>query len=179
MSINNIIELMKAHSNQIELPVNYKSDIEIDFEILNKYGNIKYIWMLRENGSLLFPLQVGASEFHLKYYLERDRTARFFHITSIHNQLFKELKHHEVLKLIAEEPIRFSEINTREHLIKSVALLLSDTNVVSAAFDTPKYGSEAMYWHDWKNWFSRTNPQMEKVMKKSIAMLNEFNLASA
>ena len=78
MSINNIIELMKAHSNQIELPVNYKSDIEIDFEILNKYGNIKYIWMLRENGSLLFPLQVGASEFHLKYYLEEIAQLVFF-----------------------------------------------------------------------------------------------------
>jgi len=59
MDINLLTKKMNQHANHVDLPKRYKEDLEIDFLILKRYGNIPYVWLLRECGSILFPLKKG------------------------------------------------------------------------------------------------------------------------
>lgn len=175
MPIEKTIEMMKAQVEQVGLPRFYKEDVDVDFKILEKYKNVQYVWMLRECGSLLFPLRKGASPFHLEFYIRNDSTCRFFIVDGFSCNSFKEIKASEVSKLINQEPIDFGLISSPDDLIAKVGKLLTDVNVTASVFENPAYGSEPVNWQTWLTWFTGKNDLMEKVMRRSINLLTQLH----
>ncbi|MDH1472589.1 hypothetical protein [Shewanella sp. GD03713] len=175
MSIEKTIEMMNAQVQQIELPRFYKEDVEADFKILKKYENVKYVWMLRDSGSLLFPLRKGANPVHLEYYIRNDPSCRFFIIEGLSCNSFKEINAANASKLISQEPIEFDIISSPDDLIVKVTNLLTDANVTSSIFENPAYGTEPMNWDSWLTWFTGKNKLMEEVMRRAINLLPKLH----
>ncbi|HFI9381197.1 TPA: hypothetical protein ACGSTL_001352 [Vibrio parahaemolyticus] len=175
MSIEQTIEMMKAQVEQVGLPRFYKEDVDVDFKILKKYKNVQYVWMLRDCGSLLFPLRKGASPFHLEFYIRNDSTCRFFIVDGLSCNSFKEIKAAEVTKLINQEPFDFGLLTSSDDLIAKVGNLLTDVNVTASVFENPEYGKEPLYWQSWLTWFTGKNDMMEKVMRRAIKLLPQLH----
>lgn len=175
MSAITAFENMKKHAAKIELPKFYKEDLDIDFNILKKYQNRKYVWMLREAGSLLLPLGIGANPFMFEFYIKNDSTCRFFMVNGFAETEFKELKVNEVEKLITQMPIEFGLIDCADDLINKVEKVLTDRNIASSGFSTVDYGTEPLHWRNWLNFFEGNNDLMEKVMRRAIKMLDDFS----
>lgn len=175
MSINILKESMKKQAEKTELPKFYKEDVELDFKVLAKYGNCQYVWMLREAGSLLFPLKKGIDPFMLDFYIRNDSTCRFFVIESFKEEQFKEVNAKEVEKLIYQSPIEFGLIDTPIELINKMSNLLKDNNIATSGLVTTDLEPEPVNWNNWLHYFDDKNPVMKKVMNKAIALLNSFN----
>ncbi|BDP33312.1 hypothetical protein R7D97_16275 [Vibrio sp. Vb5031] len=175
MSIKTVIEKMKEHAESVNLPKFYKEDLDIDFSNLKKYGNREYVWMLRECGSLLLPLRIGASPFLLEYYMRQDSTARFFHVKGYDEVTFKELKHKDVESLICKPPIEFGLILNSDDLIAKVRKVLNDRNVASSGLVTKEIPTTPTHWSEWLSFFNGNNDVMTQVMTRAIKMLNEFS----
>lgn len=167
--------VLKALSEKLNLPVHYKDDVLCDLRILQKYGNIKYVWMLRESGSLLFPLEVGANSQYFTYYIQNDSTARYFFLDGFNSAGLTELKKDAVTRLIEKPPFDFSTITEPSVLVDRVMNLLKDTTVTSSIFETPVFNPEPSNWEQWLNWFTGKNKIMENIMQRSIKMLSDFN----
>lgn len=178
MSIKTVIEKMKNHAESVDLPKFYKEDLEMDFSNLKKYGNREYVWMLRECGSLLLPLRIGASPFLLEYYMRQDSTARFFHVKGFGEVTFKELKHKDVESLISQPPIEFGLINCPDDLISKVGKVLKDRNITTSGLVTKEMETTPIHWSEWKKFFDGNNDVMTNVMTRAINMLNDFSKRS-
>ncbi|ENP8454731.1 hypothetical protein ACEI25_001355 [Photobacterium damselae] len=174
LAIDELVEKMQQLSDNVNLPQYYKEDIDRDFKILCKYGSgKKYIWLLRNSGSLLFPLKVGLNTNYIDVYLKGDQTARCFYVDSSNSDLV-ELTHDKTTALINELPICVNNYDNATSLIAAIERILSDSNVTDKPFMKAEMGTTAIYWNDWVNWFNGDNDVMCKLMSNAINVLNSF-----
>ncbi|MCU8010216.1 hypothetical protein [Shewanella sp. SM87] len=71
MNINQVFELMKHESNRLNLPVIHKSDLDTDKNDLKRYldaGITQFLWVIREGGTLLFPVGYGINPLHAEFW---------------------------------------------------------------------------------------------------------------
>lgn len=172
MSLSKAIESMKKHCEITGLPLFYKHDLEKDFEIIEKYGDVQYVWMLRECGSLLFPLRTGANPLHIRFYVENDPTARFFFVSGFEETEFEQIHKYKAFDLVGEPPINFSAIATASDLIARIKLILTDEDIVCSVFkDEVGFSVEPYNWNTWMNHFKGKNQVLENVMCSAISKL--------
>lgn len=177
MSIEEIIKKMKLESKVMMLPKYYKSDVDSDFDVLVKYGvKSNYVWMLREAGSLLFPLQKGINPDYMKNYIQGDSTAHFYMIDN-DNDSINEINRADACKLIEKEPINFKAVKTPAELARKIADVLSDTNITRTFFNESEIRSiKRKDWDNWASWFCLNNKLMAKAMKAAIMRYDELAL---
>ena len=78
------IEMLRI-CETVNLPKHYATDISIDvFCIINSNAD-QFVWLLRDNGSSILPVEQGAEPITITYYIEgigRDSSAKTFLIDS-------------------------------------------------------------------------------------------------
>ncbi|MPX98255.1 hypothetical protein EHW61_16645 [Salinivibrio sp. VYel6] len=173
MSLQKTIKAMREHSEQVKLPEAYKGDLEADFRILERYGDIRYLWVLRKNGSLLFPLKKGINTAFVDWHVRNDATCRFFVLDGYAPKRFKEVTKNTAHGLIHSKPIDFKQIFSREELTARINELLLDENVTMPLFKRPALTVDDD-WSRWQQWFSAENMLMEAVMAKAIVKYKEL-----
>lgn len=164
---NNLIQNMKNHANAVNLPKLHKDDLKLDFNIIRKYGNCRYIWLLRESGTAIVPLKRGINPLHILNYID-DENARCFLINGFEETTFKSLKKDKVDAMLHELPIDFSTITDSQQLIDQLMKLLDDDNVRQCAFHVAEKCSGPSGWEKLQRFYeSGKNAVMELTMKKA------------
>ena len=133
------------------LPKYYKCDIDVDLHICEKYGNQDYIFLLRESGSLLFPLKKGLNPLYISSYF-KDESAKFFHINA--NGTYKGLSIDTVNSFIHKKP-SIDGCYISEQLIDRVQSFLTDPNVTAKGFNEAHIPTLPLYWNEWAKWFEQ------------------------
>jgi len=175
MSISQTLQLIEDLSNNIGLPKFYKDDLKLNKSILKKYGGNKYILMLREAGSILFPLNVGANPIFITHYIKEDPTVRFFVIAGLSDTEFHEIDGALASKLVQKPPIIVGSITNANKLISVIESRLSDHNVCTSVFSAPDLETSPSNWEEWHSWFAETgNPVMKSVMGQAIKRLPQL-----
>ncbi|PLC59190.1 hypothetical protein CIK00_02700 [Photobacterium carnosum] len=171
-TFDDLVIKMQQLSDSIALPKYYKDDIALDFKILKKYGlGKKYVWLLRESGCLLFPLEIGANTHFIDMYMKGDKTARYFLVDTSKDDLV-EITPNEVTPLINKAPINVHSYDTAISLINAIERVLSDVNVTSKTFMKADMGTTPIFWQEWVKWFEGENDIMHTLMFNSINKLN-------
>lgn len=175
--IKSMVETMVEISKTEMLPRYYQEDLSRDFEIAAKYNgrDVEYIWMLREAGSLLFPLRIGANPTYIENYIRSDSTAIYYFVTTEGD--FQKITKSEAKLLCWEEPINFRSIKSTKELERKIHHLLNDPNVTDGPFDSPAISDHSrLAWDNWYHWFLNVNQVMANVMRSAIANYDDLNL---
>ncbi len=143
-------------------------DIKGDYAILKKYPNREYIWLSRDFGTLLFPLQSGISPAYLAAYAGYENAEWFF------------LSKGEVTKIDSAAAITMANklpdlpYGEPQRLITDVCKLLSDQNVTSSGFAQASIREkDVCSWGRWFEWFKSTEqPVMQKTMGNAIKAMS-------
>ena len=150
--MKNLIEpVVLALTVDLGLPKYYKCDIEVDLHICEKYGNQDYVFLLRECGSLLFPLKKGLNPLYISSYF-KDETAKFFQINA--DGTYNKISIATVDTLINTKP-SIDGCYTIEQLIDRVQSFLTDPNVTAKGFDEAHIPTLPLYWSEWAKWFEQ------------------------
>ncbi|KJG37681.1 hypothetical protein UA32_12010 [Photobacterium angustum] len=170
-----MLETMTTISKVEMLPRYYKEDLDRDFDIAIKYRNNEYIWMLREAGSLLFPLRIGANPAYLANYIQSDSTAIFYFVNA--DGKFTKIEKCEAEIMSRQEPINFETINTSKELEIKVKQILKDKNITNGPFEqSPSINNSCRVdWEKWYEWFKDNNKLMAKVMRSAIAFYDDLD----
>lgn len=174
-TFDNLIKNMKKHSNDINLPLIYKDDLNIDFKVISKYGNCCYVWLLRDSGTALIPLKRGVNPLFIMNYIH-DESARCFLINGYESGKFQELKKENVESMLNELPIDFSYITDSQHLINQITKLLDDDNVRCCGFQVADKCSSPAGWERLERFYDGgKNAVMARTMKVARHKLVALN----
>ena len=171
MNINNLIQNMKSHANAINLPRLHKEDLKCDFNIIRKYGDCRYIWLLREHGTEIVPLKKGINPLYILNYIDAPK-AQCFLINGFDENTFEELKKEKAEAMLQELPIDFSSITDSQQLIEQLMNLLEDDNVRCCAFQVAEKCSGPSGWEKLQRFYEGgKNAVMELTMKRARSKL--------
>lgn len=164
MKSDKVIEIIQSKSLELGLPLVYKDDLLVDYKIAKKYGNCDYIFMLRDCGSLLFPLGKGINPTYIINYVKDDMSALFFLIDDNGISQVKREKVSNIVERLPEIPY------TSKDIINKVKHLLEDENILNTWFHSARIPStEPAYWQQWAEWFRcQPNHVMHNFMKQVI-----------
>ncbi len=166
-TLNNLIQSMKNQANAVGKPRLHKDDLKCDFEIIRKYGNCRYIWLLRDSGTSIVPLKRGINPLYILNYID-DKNARCFLIDGFEETTFKELKRDNADAMLNELPIDFSLITDSQQLIDQLMTLLDDDNVRCCAFQCADKCSGPAGWERLQRFYEGgKNAVMELTMKRA------------
>lgn len=171
MKFEDLKQLMLSHSQKVDLPLRYKKDIDYDFEVLERYGNIRYLWLLRASGMLLMPIGMGVSPMYMKFYLENDSSSQFFIVDFSVENKFEQIKNSEVMQYIEKLPCDLKSCRSREEVIDKVTKVLSDDALRFSGFYRLPVPNDFLHWDKWKEFFKISNPLMDKFMSLALSRL--------
>lgn len=75
MNAKLIAQMLSAQSDKSKLPIAYRCDLTSDAESLARYAKLtnfqfEFVWLLREAGTVLFPIGLGAEAMHVLHWLD-------------------------------------------------------------------------------------------------------------
>jgi len=168
---------MLAESNSQQLPKSFKNDLELDKqEIYTNKSNL-YIWCLRECGTQIFPVGIGAIPEIIEFYAIGSGKSKDnkFYLIDIKKISMKEISANEVEKYSKQMP----EISTNslESTAKRIKEVLSNgVNLKLWGLFSYPVSVDQYSYTEWLNEFKYLgNKPMEMFMEKAIAYLNKFN----
>lgn len=154
---NELADEMRAISNEINLPLYFKEDLEIDIKALDRYENIPKIWSLREAGSVLVPLNLGVDPVYVTHYM---KDSVFFYIDS--NLNINKLDSSKAKELIMKAPAILNRKMTKTEVFDVVDGVLNKG---------AKYGVWGIFkpitkesFSSWKEWLNHFQSSGNKVM---------------
>jgi len=172
-----IIDLMLKESQNQNLPKFYKEDLEIDKDQIMEGNSDQYIWCLREAGTQIFPVGIGAIPEIIEFYAVGGGISQSnkFYLIDMKKISIQEISANEVERYSRKVPDLNS--NTIESVIENINEVLSNgVNLkLWGVFSYPVSVNQHTY-SEWLNEFKYLkNKPMQMFMEKAIAYLNKFN----
>jgi len=186
MSVSNhpkiaLINAMMEESNKNQLPQYYKGDLEIDKDFILNAIAARYIWCLRECGTQLMPIGIGADPYPIEHYATGTGSSKHnkFYLINLQNETIVSITPEKATKMAHEQPEL--NISGQEGIHKRIMEVLKKgvDNQLWGLFHHPK--SENQYnFNQWLTFFrSLENEPMIKFMKKAISKFNSAKQISA
>lgn len=158
-----MLEIKKIHEDLLKistesgLPVSHKDDLVTDFEILKEFGraNSDFIWILRQNGTVMVPIRRGIDPYHIKHWATYENECYLITKGEV-----RRISHTIAHELADEEPFNPNHEIFEMDLVKKVRAVLDDHYVRSSVFDSVGLSSEPYTWESWQAWFKDTENKM-------------------
>jgi len=165
---------MQDIAADLELPVNYQSDLHTDFKLLTKYKDENLIWLLRTHGTVLIPSQLGVDPGYLTHWLWGSHGQKVVpFLIDTKTGLVEKISFEEAENLIMKPPSNLSLEPSRKCLTYKVNNVLEkgcDLRIWGM-FETPKSISDIGNWTEWQAYFSTTgNRLMADYIGKAIRL---------
>lgn len=182
--INSTIAFQQAIlklSCNLHLPSSNEEDLQRDSQILNNFSGCDFVWLLREKGTTLLPLKIGANPDHITYFVEGDR-AQVMHAFHFKSQsgAVEKISLSEAERLVYQSPTEISLTMTLDKLVAEVDAVLTRGkqfrlwgNSHSAIYQ------EDVSWSEWKAFFeAHHNSVMLNLMARALQYLSEHKRAA-
>lgn len=167
------IEMLRI-CETVNLPKHYATDISIDvFCIINSNAE-QFVWLLRNNGSSILPVEQGADPVAITYYLEsigRDSSAKTFLIDS-GNCTIKEIPLNQATT-IAYLPPKLDTSAAPNSIMGQVQKVLEQgcNNRLWGVFNPPK-SADQFSFSGWTQYFlEHGNQPMIDFMRKAFSAI--------
>lgn len=163
---------MQAVSDEIGYPRHFKSDLDVDFNLVEKYHGSQMIWLLREHGTVMVPLKMGVDPVMITGWMEKGNTFPFLVDTS--SGEVTPLSAQEAIEVVNKPPIELNREASKENLIEKVNGILEKgcENGIWGLFQKPIF-DEFETWSAWLAYFRSTNNAvMIDFMAKAIRLLS-------
>lgn len=163
-----------AFTKAAGLPLYNLRDISYDLSTIMRH-NTDFIWVLREQGTVIEPIRRGVNPASLNYLLSHSASAskvKIFHITN-NCQSIVPVKASRALELMNLPPCDLSADMPITKLINSVNAILADGVKESYWLDMSTSAASDDRTHDWEAYqkhFSRGHPLMSDFMDKAIQL---------
>lgn len=172
--INKIARSMQDIAADLELPLNYQSDLYTDFKLLTKYKDENLIWLLRTHGTVLIPSQLGVDPGYLTHWLWGSHGQKVVpFLINTKTGLVEKISFEEAENLIMKPPSNLNLEPSRKCLTHKVNNVLEkgcDLGIWGM-FESPKSISDIGSWTEWQAYFSTTgNRLMADYIGKAIRL---------
>lgn len=131
-------------SLSVGLPIYYRSDIDIDASVIERYpGDTEFAWLLKEAGTVIMPLRMGVPAYTcLHWVADKDGQQRYFHIKQ---GKIRSITQAVLERLVNEAPTGYSDDQVNQ--------ILSMRHW--GTFHPPEFPAERSAWQSWLKWFRR------------------------
>ncbi|BFM18849.1 hypothetical protein R50073_50320 (plasmid) [Maricurvus nonylphenolicus] len=170
MSIS-LHDRMLSAAEQLNLPKQYKSDLDDDPRVLSAFEGCSFIWLLRTCGSTLIPLKVGADPCYVTNWLygSHGQEVHAFLIDEKHLTVEK-INFEEAEKLILSPPEQITALMSFEAVHSTVSSVLESGSErgVWGTFSSPTL--DCADWQKWEAYFRNSgNSLMQTFMHKALS----------
>lgn len=143
-----------------------ESDLETDKKISSKYKGSSFIFLDRDFGSLLFPLQIGASPAWLEAYSGYEN-ANWYHLEPCGKS--RKITSSEAINLAHQAPSIDGLTNFA--ILRQLRKALTDRNVTNSGLTECRLTIQSNL-SSWKGWFeSSGNVVMQEYLNKVMKSL--------
>ena len=151
-------------ANHLNRPEHYADDLLVhDLDVLKKYPESDFVWVLRTNGTHLFPLCTGVDPSWLER-VAKDKENYCFHIRPTHGNSISKISNDQAINLINELPMKSMPLQV-DQLKKKVSAVLSHCHF--GVFVQPQISTDD--WGAWYEYFRINNLSlMAHFMRRAI-----------
>lgn len=173
---NQLKSAMLALTQERGLPEFYQSDVEMDVESLDRFNGHKLIWLLRTNGTVLVPIEVGAHTGYIDYWYQAPHGQKVeAYLVDTSKGTIEAIDQATAQELNQRPPCDFplSGVGDLEAIAGKVnAVLERGCNLkLWGLFDTPTSVESIGGWPEWRDYFSRTgNTVMLTFISKAMSL---------
>ena len=156
--------LLVEQSDKSKLPIAYRSDISADLDSLLKYERsgavMEFVWLLRECGTVLFPIRVGASPVHVTHWLDEKngQIVEAYHLTAVKSLIEPGAIEYQLKPIGWAEASRLANLRPTGNAIDTIKFGC-DMGFWST-FSTPSYEDFAGGLPEWRKYFAMSSNQM-------------------
>jgi hypothetical protein len=172
-----LYQKMEELSRTIGLPTANAFELEEDLKTLNQFNATEYIWLLRANGTLLFPLRHGVNPEYLHYWLHANhgQNILLFLVTASSGQIEK-ISRDTAERLIFSPPANLDNCVDLNTLVVTVNKTIHHCRLVGA-WAHSCLSMQLSEWPEWLQYFKiAKNLVMAAFLEKAISkgmMLSE------
>ena len=154
--ISNIKNLMLSISSQHNLPEVFRSDLDEDFNKLQKFDGHQLIWLLRTAGTVLIPTLVGVNPVYITHWISSDHGQRIeSYLIDTRTATIEQISLTKAEELISRPPYNLSILQDKKELPKIVDAIISRGCVLGlwGVFNCPS-SLNAIGNGNWSDWLS-------------------------
>jgi hypothetical protein len=170
---------MENVAASVKLPEFYKTDLELDFETLEKFSGTKLVWLLRSCGTVLVPARLGVDPCYVTHWLWGNHGQEIVpFIVDTKTGLIEKTTFEKAERLICEPPCKLSSTMSQDQLHNEVNRVLERGCELRiwGIFESPNSISAIGNWSSWQSYFSTTgNRPMADFMGKAIRLMRTKN----
>ncbi len=170
---------MLSISSQHNLPEVFRSDLDEDFDKLQKFDGHQLIWLLRTAGTVLVPTLAGVNPVYITHWISSDHGQRIeSYLIDTRTSTIEPITLKEAEDLITRPPYNLSTLKDKEELRKIVDAVISRgcTLGLWGVFNSPSSLNAIGNgnWSDWLSYFSSSgNTLMKDFIGKAIRFLSK------
>ncbi len=165
---------MQDIAANLELPVSNQGDLNTDLKLLTRYKDDNLVWLLRTNGTVLIPCQLGVDPGYITHWLWGSHGQKVVpFLINIKTGLVEEISFEKAEHLITQPPSNLNLDLSSKYLTNKVNSVLEkgcDLRIWGV-FESPKSISDIGSWTEWQAYFSTTgNRLMADYIGKAIRL---------
>lgn len=171
---SNIKNLMLSISNQHNLPELFRSDLDEDFDKLQKFDGHQLIWLLRTAGTVLVPTLAGVNPVYITHWISSDHGQRIeAYLIDTRTATIEEITLTKAEELILRPPCNLSILKDMTDLPAIVDAVISRGCILGlwGVFNGPSSLNAIGNgnWSDWLSYFrSSGNTLMTDFIGRAI-----------
>lgn len=179
--IERIKGAMKSVSDSLKLPEAYREDLELDHQGLTCFDGCDFVWLLRTNGTVLVPTNLGIDPAYITYWLwgnHGQKVVPFF--VSAETGLIEKITFERAEQLIMQPPCELSSMMSNQELSEAVHSTLERGCELKiwGQFESPGSVSAIGGWSCWQSYFASSgNRMMADFMGKAIRYIRTAKVA--
>jgi len=165
---------MISLSEDFKLPQYPQSDLDFDFEAIEQFDGLKLIWLLRTDGTVLVPIQMGVNPIDISYWLWSTHGQKVIpFLIDTTTGLIEKIDFEQAEKLIMKMPCVLSVFQDKQGIINHVNDVLKKGAKLHiwGAFKPLEIANFEESWKEWQDhFFSIGNRLMFNFMEKAIRL---------
>lgn len=179
--VNRIIGAMKSVSDSLKLPEAYRGDLELDHQGLSLFDGCDFVWLLRTNGTVLVPINLGIDPVYITYWLWGNHGQDVVpFLVSAETGMIEKITFERAERLIMQAPCELSSMMSNQQLTKAVQTVLERGCELKiwGMFESPSSVSTIGGWSDWQSYFASSgNRMMAEFMGKALRYIMTAKVA--
>lgn len=176
MDIKQIHDLMTNLALKFGMNQTYADDLIRDYEALNSFEKCDFVWLLRENGSIAIPIEIGVDDSYITHWLySTPKSVKCIYHISLKEGSMRMIDFEKAEKLANLPPANFPALISQSsiHEIVSKVLAYGCEKGIWGAFRSPSTPESIGSWNDWLDYFrSSGNRVMISFMANAIRKFN-------
>lgn len=166
-----LAEKIHQISRETGYPIRYKTDLDIDLNVIGRFPGKKLILLLREDGSACVPLNIGCDPISVTYW---EKYKKFVFFVDTRLGCIKPIPYEQAKTLLNEPPQNLTKSMSSHELRNAVNAVLKFgcDHAIWGVFNPPKY-ENFQNWEQWRNYFlGCDNSVMSGYMHSAIKLAN-------